>query len=77
MYENILNFPTTKGIRTKISMKLVYQYVVIFFKFKTTSSHLHPLQVENCGSNSRLVVDEDNNGQFRLERVKAKGIWKV
>ena len=77
MYENILNFPTTKGIRTKISMKLVYQYVVIFFKFKTTSSHLHTLQVENCGSNSRLVGDEDDNGKFRLERVKAKGISKV
>ena len=23
--------------------------------------HLHPLQVENCGSNSRLVADEDDN----------------
>ena len=23
--------------------------------------HLHPLQVENCGSNSQLVVDEDDN----------------
>ena len=34
------------------------------------SSHLHPLQVENCDSNSRLVVDEDDNGKFRLERVK-------
>ena len=29
--ENILNFHTTKGFRTKISMKLVYQYLVIFF----------------------------------------------
>ena len=25
--------PTTKGFRTKIPMKLVYQYVVIFFNF--------------------------------------------
>ena len=32
-------------------------------------SHLHPLQVENCDSNSRLVVDEDDNGKFRPERV--------
>ena len=32
---------------------------------------LHPLQVENCGSNLRLVVDEDDNGKFRLERVQA------
>ena len=40
-------------------MKLTYQYMAIFFnKFQTTSNHLHPLQVENCDSNSRLVVDE-------------------
>ena len=54
----------------KISMKLVYQYVIIFFNFSPTSHHVHPLQVENCESNSRLVVDEDDNGKFRLERVK-------
>ena len=52
-----------------IPMKLVYQYVVIFFTFSTTSNHLHPVQVENCESNSRLVVDEDDNGKLRLERV--------
>ena len=51
-------------------MKLVYQYMTIFFNFLSTSSHLHPLQVENCDSNSRLVVDEDDNGKLRLERVK-------
>ena len=55
-----------------ISMKLVYQYMTIFFNFKTTSNHLHSLQVENCDSNSRLVVDEDDNGKFRPERVKAQ-----
>ena len=44
--------------------------MVIFFNFSTTSNYLHPLQVENCESNSRLVVDEDDNGKFRLERVK-------
>ena len=42
----------------KISLKLVYQYMAIFFNFSPTPSHLHPLQVENCGSNLRLVVDE-------------------
>ena len=42
---------------------------VYFFNF-SPSSHFYPLQVENCGSNSRLVVDEDDNGKFRLERVK-------
>ena len=42
----------------KISMKLVCQYMAIFSNFSLTSSHLRPLQVENCDSNSRLVVDE-------------------
>ena len=44
--------------------------MAIFFTFPLISNHLHPLQVEYCGSNSRLVVDEDDNGKFRLERVK-------
>ena len=52
-------------------MKLFFQYVAIFFNFSSTSSHLHPLQGENCDINSRLVVDEDDNGKYRLERVKA------
>ena len=51
-------------------MKLDYQYMAIFFTFPTTSNHLHPLQVENCDSNSRLVVDEDDHGELRLESVK-------
>ena len=44
--------------------------MAIFFNFSLTSSHLHPLQVENCDSNSRLVVDEEGkfNGKFRLEK---------
>ena len=50
-------------------MKLVHQYMTIFFNFSPTANHLHPLQVENCDSNSRLVVDEDDNGKFRLHRV--------
>ena len=54
----------------KISMKLVCQYMVFFFKFLFISNNLHPLQVENCNSNSRLAVDEDDYGKFRLERVK-------
>ena len=78
--ENRLNFPTTKGFRTKIPMKLVYQYMVIFFNFSLTSNHFHPLQVENCDSNSRLVVDEDDNGKFRLEWDKPMNFdcyWSV
>ena len=39
-----------------------------FYNFPPTSSNLHPLLVENCDSNSRLVVDEDDNGTLRLER---------
>ena len=34
-----------------------------------SSSHLYPPQGENCDSNSRLVVDEDDNGNVSLERV--------
>ena len=63
--ENRPNFPITKDFRMNISMKLVNQY--IYFNFSPTSNHL---QVENCDSNSRLVVDEDDSGKFRLERVK-------
>ena len=55
-------------------MKLFYKYMTIFFTFPPTSNHLHPLQVENCGSNLRLVVDEDDNGKFRLERIKRQVI---
>ena len=57
-------------------MKLVYQYMVIFFNVSPPSNHLHPLQVENCDSNSRLVVDEDDNDKFRLERVKQHNLKK-
>ena len=43
---------------------------IIFFHLSPTLSHFHPLQIENCGSNSRLVVDENDNGKLGLERVK-------
>ena len=33
-----------------------------FLYILPTSNHPHPLQVENCDSNSRLVVDEDDTG---------------
>ena len=48
-------------------MKLVHKCMAIFFNFQTTSNHLHPLQVENCDSNSRLVVDEDDNVKSGLK----------
>ena len=44
--------------------------MAIVYTFSPTSNHLRPLQAENCDSNSRLVVDEDDNGKFRLERLK-------
>ena len=61
----------------EISMQMAYQYVAFFFKFSSTSNHLHPLQVENCDSNSRLVVDEDDNGEFRLEKVNSGDAERV
>ena len=53
----------------KISMIIVYQYMAVFFYSSPTSNHLHALQVENCDSNSRLVVDEmtmENSGMKGL-----------
>ena len=61
-----LIFLQQKGFKTKMSMKLVYKSMAIFFTFPPISSHLYPLQVENCDSDSRLVVDEDDNGKFRF-----------
>ena len=39
--------------------------MAIFFTFSPTSNHLHPQQVKNCDSNSRLVVDEDDYNRFK------------
>ena len=58
-------------------MKLVHQYIAIFVNFSLTSNHFHPLQVENCDSNSRLVVDEDDYGKLRLERVNETALLLV
>ena len=44
-------------------MKLIYQNMAIFFNFSPTSNHL---QVKNCDSNLCFVVDEDDDGKFRL-----------
>ena len=44
-----------------------------FFLLPPSSRHFHPLQDENCDSNSRLLVDEDDNGKFSLQRVE----WKI
>ena len=74
--ENRPNFHTTKEFQNKnfYEIGLVDHHMVIFFTFSPTSNHLHPLQVKNCDSNLRLVVDEDDNGKFRLERVNMPDI---
>ena len=50
---------------------LLAQFTLYVHKggLKPDSFHLHPLQVENCERNSRLVMDEDDYGKVRLERV--------
>ena len=49
-------------------MKLVYQYMVIFKPHQVIFIHYKPRIA--TAINSRLVVDKDDNGKFRLERVK-------
>ena len=53
-------------------MKLLYQFIAFFVNLSPTSNHLHPLQVENCESNSRLVVDEDDNVKSGLKGLNIK-----
>ena len=50
-------------------MEVFLIITIFFFHSPPTSSHFCPLQIENCDSNSRLVVDEDDNDEFRIERV--------
>ena len=45
-----------------------------FLKFSPALSHLYSLQVENCDSNSLLVVYKDDSGNLGLERVKCQCI---
>ena len=62
------SFPTHReGLEQRFSWN--YFNNNSFFHLPPTSSHLHPLQAENCDSNSRLVVYEDDNGKYRLEKV--------
>ena len=55
---------------TWASLTCLYEYMVIFFILSPTSSHLYPVQAENCDSNSRLVVDEDDNVKSGLKGLK-------
>ena len=47
-HENKHIFPITRGFRMNISIKLIDQYMTIFFNLSPTLNHHHPLQVENC-----------------------------
>ena len=58
-------------------MTLVYQYMAIFLYFSPTASYLYPLQVENCDSNSRLVVDKDDNVKKGLKALTLEPINKI
>ena len=67
--KNRFNFPTTKGFRREISMKVVYQYMTIFLIFKPHQIIFIHYKSRIATAKSRLVVDEDDNDKFRLERV--------
>ena len=62
----------TYGFQDENFPEIVKIKTIPFFSLPLFSNHLHPLQVENCDSNLRLLVEEDDNGKFRLERVKRK-----
>ena len=49
--------------------------MTIFFTFSPTSNHIHPLQVDNCDSNSRLLVDGDDNVWSGLKGLRAIFLW--
>ena len=64
------------SVRTKMFMER-FNNTNILFHLPDTSSHFHSLQVENCDSNSRLIVDEDDHGKFRHERVKHQDLFGI
>ena len=45
-----------------------------FLNLPPTSRHLHPLQVEKCDINSRLVVNEDVNDKLKHKRAMSSSI---
>ena len=62
-------FLQPKVLRTKISMKLVYQYMAIFFIFNPHQIIFIHYKSRIATANTRLVVDEDDNGKSRLQKV--------
>ena len=49
-------------------------YNEFFSHLQPTSSDIRSLQGDNCDSNLRLVVGEDDNGKLRLEQVNKHSI---
>ena len=45
-------------LQLTVSERNFHKLPINFYNFYTTSNHLYPLQVENCDSSSRLVVDK-------------------
>ena len=63
-------FPTHRRFRTISWNCFINDSIFFSFAPPPTSIHLHPLHVENCDNNSRLVVDENDNCKFRVKAVK-------
>ena len=73
--KNDLTFYNLWGLERKCSWNCLI-ITILFFHLPPTSSHFHSIQDEDCDRNSRLVVNEDDNGKFRLQRVKDVKILK-
>ena len=69
-----LNIDLIKKTLERFYKEIFHGFVSIITKyiihFPPTSSHLYPLQVENGDSNSRLVMDGDDNGKFKVSNKK-------
>ena len=69
----------------EISMKIHGNFLYFFTHIKLSSSttnrelrssnHLNPRQVVNCDSNSRLVVDDDDNVKSGLKGLESGNIF--
>ena len=68
--EELPNFLQPKGFGKAIFMELFNNRNLDFFHLSSTASHLY-LQVKNCNSNSHVVMDEDDNRKFVLEKSYA------
>ena len=58
------------------TLRCEFQQQWMQIKLTSSSSHLRPLQVENCDNNSRLVVNEDDTGRMQLVN-KWRSVYSV